>query len=183
METHHNLSASESIYFGGYVHPVTLTVVKESTPEAVIKPIYRRLGRKKLTPDQMMARDEREQERQEDCRNMRLQERQRREDAKLLALQQKRERSIELHNQKLHQEKLQSLRNKKNAPVLPEDISPDEIYIQGAPLAAGVFAAAGVPAMPGYTAVRINVKTAIYVKYGHDIPTAVASYKNKHGLI
>lgn len=176
---HHNLSQSESIYFGHMATPA-LTIVKASktTTEAVIKPIYRRAGRKKLTPEQIITRDQYQAGCCERVQEERAKERQRKAEIKAEGLRKKQERIADRLSKKLHIEQLQAMRNKQQVHCEPVVANMNVLpsFVTGP--------ATGAPPMDGHIAVKIiSSKRVIYVKNGNDIPQAVAAYKNKHGLI
>lgn len=192
------LGAAERYYFGGYPEElppvtekpaakatVTLTIVTCDEPEELEEPKperhYRNAGRKKLTAEQILANEVKAEQR----KAQRLLDREIRKKEKWERLQRKSEikkaRQARANQAEVVTENLQRLRNQRTldiaAPAKAQQL-PDVKR----ELPKGMLHAIGSPVMPGYTAIRIDHKTVIYVKNGKDLAEAASSYKIKHGI-
>ncbi len=173
MQNQTALGRNEAIYW-----PAT---TKLPATQPALKPVYRRAGRKKLTPAQIADRDQYLSDLKQQNAERRAAERQKRRDQKERAAELKMQRRQELQEQARRREQLQAIFN-RNA-IVEQRPEPMEPVVTGAASRLGVLAVTNTPALPGQTAVRINARTVINVKAGRDINEAIAHYKIKHNLV
>ncbi|MHB8209173.1 hypothetical protein [Mucilaginibacter sp.] len=147
-------------------------------PEPIIRN-KRFAGRKKLTPEQVIARHKvlaTERSERSAQRKERIQAR----ELEIIADKERKAKAIE--ERKANAAALEETQRRFNKRIITPELITEPLAIHQDKIQE-MIRTAGVPSLPGQTAVRINSKTVIYIKNSVDIAQGIHNYKLKHNLI